>query len=256
MGDALMGTGIASGENRAALAADTAIHSPLLDDISIAGARGILINITGGEDMTLYDVSDATQAVQDAVGEDSETNIIFGAVIDPAMKDKIQVTVIATGFNEEHTRKAPAPTTVAVSKPSLKTAPAEEVKASESKVEQMAINLAVKSHEASRQPEPVAPVKMHVESEVYHEPETKAIPIIESKPELKVVRAPAPEPVVQAHRVAAEPPKAEAAPMQEFPVVFRRENVQKEQIFVSKGQVITHYEDDMDVPTFLRKQMQ
>ncbi len=105
MGDALMGTGYAEGENRAVMAADSAIHSPLLDDISIAGARGILINITGGEDMTLYDVSDATQTVYDAVGEDSETNIIFGAVTDPSMNGKIRVTVIATGFNDESIEK-------------------------------------------------------------------------------------------------------------------------------------------------------
>jgi cell division protein FtsZ len=101
MGDALMGTGYAEGENRAVTASDNAIHSPLLDDISIVGAKGILINITGGEDMTLYDVNDATQTIYDAVGENVETNIIFGAVTDPAMNGKIRVTVIATGFNEE-----------------------------------------------------------------------------------------------------------------------------------------------------------
>jgi cell division protein FtsZ len=101
MGDALMGTGYAEGENRAVTAADNAIHSPLLDDVSIVGAKGILINISGGEDMTLYDVNDATQTIFDAVGENVETNIIFGAVTDPLMNGKIRVTVIATGFNEE-----------------------------------------------------------------------------------------------------------------------------------------------------------
>jgi len=101
MGDAIMGTGIAEGENRAVLAAESAINSPLLDDISIAGARGILINITGGEDLGMYDASDAVEVVNRAIGEDAETNIIFGAVTDPAMKGKIQVTVIATGFNDK-----------------------------------------------------------------------------------------------------------------------------------------------------------
>ncbi|MDR2728835.1 MAG: cell division protein FtsZ, partial [Chitinispirillales bacterium] len=86
MGDALMGTGIAEGDDRAVLAAESAIHSPLLDDISIAGARGLLINITGGDDLGMYDVADATEVVYKAVGKDSETNIIFGAVSDPAMK--------------------------------------------------------------------------------------------------------------------------------------------------------------------------
>jgi len=105
MGDAIMGTGIAEGEDRAVLAAESAIHSPLLDDISIAGARGLLINITGGDDLGMYDVADATEVVYKAVGKDSETNIIFGAVTDPAMKGKIQVTVIATGFNDKEMEK-------------------------------------------------------------------------------------------------------------------------------------------------------
>lgn len=99
-GDAIMGSGFGEGENRAAEAADAAIHSPMLDDVSIAGAKGILINVTGGDDLTLYDVGDATQAIYDAVGEDSDTNIIFGAVTDPAMNNRVQVTVIATGFND------------------------------------------------------------------------------------------------------------------------------------------------------------
>ncbi|MCX7727366.1 MAG: cell division protein FtsZ [Chitinispirillaceae bacterium] len=105
MGDALMGSGFAEGENRAVIAADMAIHSPLLDDISIKGARGILINITGGEDMTLYDVNNATNVIQNEVGEESETNIIFGAVTDPNMNGKISITVIATGFNSSTIEK-------------------------------------------------------------------------------------------------------------------------------------------------------
>lgn len=122
MGDALMGTGYAEGENRAVMAADMAIHSPLLDDVSITGARGVLINITGGDDMTLYDVSDATQTVQDAVGGvDSETNIIFGSVTDPSMNGKIRVTVIATGFNDETIdRKKETAPKLAVKLPSQK----------------------------------------------------------------------------------------------------------------------------------------
>ncbi|MDR0305396.1 MAG: cell division protein FtsZ [Chitinispirillales bacterium] len=102
MGDALMGTGEAEGDNRAVMAAETAIHSPLLDDISIAGARGILINITGDEEMGMYDVAAATEVINKAVGENTETNIIFGAVNDPSMKGKIRITVVATGFNTEH----------------------------------------------------------------------------------------------------------------------------------------------------------
>lgn len=97
MGEAIMGTGIASGEERAVLAAQQAISSPLLDNGSIAGAQGVLVNITGGEDVSLHEVDDATSIIFEEAGEDA--NIIFGAVIDPKMKDKISVTVIATGFN-------------------------------------------------------------------------------------------------------------------------------------------------------------
>lgn len=96
MGAALMGTGEAQGEDRAARAAQQAIGSPLLENVAIAGAKGVLINVTGGPDMTLFDVNDATSRVYDAAGSDA--NIIVGAVIDPAMEGTIRVTVIATGF--------------------------------------------------------------------------------------------------------------------------------------------------------------
>lgn len=96
MGDALMGTGEATGEDRACKAAHDAISSPLLENVSIAGARGVLINVTGGPDMTLFDVNDATSKIYDAAGADA--NIIVGAVIDPKLKDTVRVTVIATGF--------------------------------------------------------------------------------------------------------------------------------------------------------------
>lgn len=98
MGTALMGTGVASGENRAVEAATKAISSPLLENISIKGATGILINITGGPDMTLFEVSEASKLVQEEAHEDA--NIIFGSVIDESMSDEIRVTVIATGFNK------------------------------------------------------------------------------------------------------------------------------------------------------------
>jgi cell division protein FtsZ len=97
MGDAIMGSGIARGEHRAAQAAENAISSPLLEGISIGGAQGVLVNITGGRNMTLLEVSEATQIIHDAAGDDA--NLIFGAVLDDTMSDEIMVTVIATGFN-------------------------------------------------------------------------------------------------------------------------------------------------------------
>ena len=99
MGMALMGTGEARGDNRAVIAAENAIASPLLEDISIEGATGILINITGTSSLTLYEVNAAATLIQEAAHE--EANIIFGSVIDDSLGDKIRVTVIATGFNRE-----------------------------------------------------------------------------------------------------------------------------------------------------------
>ena len=103
MGMALMGTGIGVGENRAKDAAYAAISSPLLEDVSIDGARGVLINITGGTDMTLWEVNEASTLVQEAAHEDA--NIIFGAVIDETMKPgELRVTVIATGLQGDLAR--------------------------------------------------------------------------------------------------------------------------------------------------------
>ncbi|MDP2914346.1 MAG: cell division protein FtsZ [Candidatus Aminicenantes bacterium] len=113
MGVAFMGTGIASGENRAAEAANKAISSPLLIDTSIEGAKGILINITGGNDLTLHEVDKASRMIFKMAHP--EANIIFGAVIDSALKDMVKVTVIATGFDRSAERRtvaqaqAPAP---------------------------------------------------------------------------------------------------------------------------------------------------
>lgn len=97
MGMALMGTGVSSGEHRAVEAAQRAISSPLLEEASIDGAKGVLINITGGNDMTLFEVHEAASVIQEAA--DEEANIIFGTVIDPSMRDEVKVTVIATGFD-------------------------------------------------------------------------------------------------------------------------------------------------------------
>jgi cell division protein FtsZ len=103
-GMALMGTGIASGENRSVEAAQRAISSPLLEDITIEGARGLLINITGGENMTLSEINEATSLVQKEAHEDA--NVIWGMVVDKAMKEEIRVTVIATGFGKKEEKRA------------------------------------------------------------------------------------------------------------------------------------------------------
>ena len=97
MGKAMMGTGEAEGENRAIRAAEAAISNPLLEDTSMAGARGLLINITGGEDMTLFEVDQATNRIREEVAEDA--NIIFGSAIDDSLSGKVRVSVVATGID-------------------------------------------------------------------------------------------------------------------------------------------------------------
>jgi cell division protein FtsZ len=102
-GLALMGTGRASGQSRALSAMQQAISSPLLEDVSIDGATGLLINITGGRDMTLQEVNEALTLVHDAA--DGEAEIIFGSLIDEEIKDEVKITIIATGFVHRDARQ-------------------------------------------------------------------------------------------------------------------------------------------------------
>ena len=109
MGDALMGTGQASGEHRAIEAATQAISSPLLEEVSIDGATGLLVNITGGPKMSLHEIDEATRVVNEAAG--NEANVIFGAVIDDRLGDEIRITVIATGLGGSGSRRRGQPRT-------------------------------------------------------------------------------------------------------------------------------------------------
>jgi len=122
-GAALMGTGFGKGENRAVEAAQEAISSPLLDNISISGAAGVLINITGGMDLAIDEVTTISSIIQEAAGDEAE--IIFGAVHDGSMKEEVRVTVIATGFERQD--QAYAPHTDGVIRPDFR-APRPEVR--------------------------------------------------------------------------------------------------------------------------------
>jgi cell division protein FtsZ len=97
MGVAMMGTAMGEGNSRAVEAAEKAIASPLLEDASVNGARGVIINVTGGPDMSLMEVNEALTIIQEAAHEDA--NIIFGAVVDPQLSGRVKITVIATGFD-------------------------------------------------------------------------------------------------------------------------------------------------------------
>ena len=121
MGMALMGAGVGKGEHRALDAAQKAIASPLLDETSIDGARGILINFTGGSDLSLHEVEEAARVVQEAAHE--EAHIIFGAVIDPSLQDEVRITVIATGFSERKEDNQPSGKVVDMQRPPRPGAP-------------------------------------------------------------------------------------------------------------------------------------
>jgi len=112
MGKAMMGTGEAEGEDRAVKAAEAAISNPLLEDTSMSGARGVLINITGGYDMTLFEVDEAANRIRKEVDEDA--NIIFGSSIDESMNGRLRVSVVATGIDAREAREAERPKLVAV----------------------------------------------------------------------------------------------------------------------------------------------
>ncbi len=103
MGDALMGIGRASGEHRAIEAAQNALNSPILEGMSIYGAQGLLVNVTGGPSMTMFEVSEAVAAIEQAAGDD--VNLIHGVVIDERMEDEMAITVVATGFRRHEERR-------------------------------------------------------------------------------------------------------------------------------------------------------
>jgi len=127
MGMALMGAGHARGENRAIEATQQAISSPLLEEATIQGARGVLINITGGNDLTLFEVNEASSIIRESADEDA--NIIFGAVIDENMHDEMKITVIATGFEREAIAVASAtmPVTLPTTAPRYAPRPADDL---------------------------------------------------------------------------------------------------------------------------------
>ncbi|WP_110096256.1 cell division protein FtsZ, partial [Novacetimonas maltaceti] len=123
MGKAMMGTGEAEGENRAIAAAEGAISNPLLEDTSMGGARGLLINITGGEDLTLFEVDQAANRIREEVAEDA--NIIFGSAIDPNLNGRIRVSVVATGIESAAERVGTTPPAAAPqTPPATESAPA------------------------------------------------------------------------------------------------------------------------------------
>ena len=219
MGMALMGTGIAQGDNRAVEAAQRAISSPLLEETSIEGAHGVLLNISGGHDLTLHEVAEAAKIIADSV--DPEANIISGMVIDEELADEMKVTVIATGFDRSAARAdAPAEVRTAVEswrpqRPSIRVEP-------------------TTSHESSASPS--------------HEPAVREPAAAEPSPPSPTLEAAAPE---SASQPAAPPPAEDPSEIPFYRKVLAHRQGDDPGGYGPNWSNV----DDYDIPTVLRKQM-
>ncbi|MEM1176985.1 MAG: cell division protein FtsZ [Acidobacteriota bacterium] len=279
MGMALMGTGIAKGENRAVEAAQRAISSPLLEDTSIEGAKGVLLNIAGGRDLTLHEVAEAARIIQEAV--DIEANIISGMVIDDQLADEMKVTVIATGFDRSADRpadmdvdavpvirrpQAPAPRPERAPQPAVqvhhrqsprpRAQPRPEPARSEPPREApRAEAVRAESHRPeARRAEPSRPVITHREAPRAAEPAREPTPE-PYRPARPVQAAPAPrQPVIpQQNQTGDEPSQSSFEELDEVPF-YRKALAQR---LADDGGYGPNWSnvDDYDIPTVLRKNM-
>ena len=243
MGMALMGTGVAKGENRAVEAAQRAISSPLLEETSIEGARGVLINIAGGRDLTLHEVAEAARIISDSV--DEEANIISGMVIDDDMSDEMKVTVIATGFDQSAER----PADVGDVAPVVRRPPPRRPEDLQAAMERQAVAARPSARASVRQPaaRPAAP--------------RPAAPRQAAPTPRQPAPAPAPAPMQQQAAYGGHPsqPIVEeqtAPPEVEEDVPFYRKALAMRHLDDSSGYGPNWKNvDDYDIPTVLRKQM-
>jgi cell division protein FtsZ len=206
MGKAMMGTGEADGENRAIRAAEAAISNPLLEDTSMAGARGLLINITGGEDMTLFEVDQAANRIREEVAEDA--NIIFGSAVDDNLAGRIRVSVVATGIDTpiQLTAEpaAPGPRLVAVGGGAQAAAPAVRVEAPRPEHRQATAAQAPQRFPVSAGATAVAYAPQDEEEEQHHQQQA-AMPAPQPRPAQQhplFTQQAAPEPAPQPHRAS------------------------------------------------------
>ncbi|NVB80097.1 MAG: cell division protein FtsZ [Kofleriaceae bacterium] len=244
MGRALMGTGIGQGKKRATEAAEMAISSPLLEDVSIDGATGILINITGGPDLTLHEVNEASSLIQQAAHEDA--NIIFGSVIDPNLSDEVRITVIATGFDR-------AAKTEMIVEPARTMMPAAHTQRSRA---QVTLPYDVSSQTTKEYPAPVAPRQpVKLQAHVVEEPEVQIEWATGDMAEVDTIEnaytnlAPVPE---TDQRMAAG--SGPATPIDGTPLVQpdrKRAQSRPSMKAVLAGEIDT--ESELDVPTFIRR---
>jgi cell division protein FtsZ len=277
MGKAMMGTGEAEGEDRAVKAAEAAISNPLLEDTSMRGARGVLINITGGYDMTLFEVDEAANRIRKEVDEDA--NIIFGSSVDEGMNGRIRVSVVATGIDARDAREAERPKLVAVgggagipvqAVASAAVAPAAPGRAAGGFTPRVAAQpaatpIAARPAQACAAPAKVAPASADVQ------------PVEEP-----VVMAPVAEPLLRTPTAARPAAAPQPAPTSRFGSIFQRATglIRRDlpaEPTVAEAPVVTHQpaprleptaapgprsaprtapqeEMGLDIPTFLRRQ--
>ena len=246
MGRALMGTGIGQGKKRATEAAEMAISSPLLEDVSIDGATGILINITGGPDLTLHEVNEASSLIQQAAHEDA--NIIFGSVIDPNLSDEVRITVIATGFDR-------AAKTEMIVEPARTAMPASQAQRSRA---QVALPYDVSTQITKEYPPPVAPRQpVKLQAHVVEEPDVQIEWATPDMAEVNTLESaltnldPIPEGDLSARMAAGSGP---ATPVDGTPLVQpdrKRAQSRPSMKAVLAGEIDT--ESELDVPTFIRR---
>jgi cell division protein FtsZ len=243
MGRALMGTGVGEGKRRATEAAEMAISSPLLEAVSIEGATGILINITGGPDLTLHEVNEASTLIQNAAHEDA--NIIFGSVIDPNLTDEVRITVIATGFDRAaKTQMIVDSAATNVGKP---------------KAQQLAMPYDVSSQVTKEYPAPVVPPRAPAKPLAQLQADDADIQIAWASTDLDAVEQaleqlggePVPESDLSARLASGSGP---ATPVDGMPLVQpdrKRAQSRPSMKAVLSGEIDT--ESELDVPTFIRR---
>jgi cell division protein FtsZ len=244
MGRALMGSGIGTGKRRATEAAEMAISSPLLEDVNIEGATGILINITGGPDLTLHEVNEASSLIEAAAHDDA--NIIFGSVIDPNLSEEIRITVIATGFDREGRTQMLVPET----KAPVQTGPIGGKRLSASQIQ---LPYDVSTQITKEYPSPIPPARRPAqivdEREVELDVEWDGHDTIEKA--LAGLADPIPEGDVSSRLATGSGPSpTEGVPLVQ-PTERKRAQSRPSMKAVLSGEIDT--ESELDVPTFIRR---
>ena len=248
MGKAMMGTGEATGDRRAIEAAEAAINNPLLDDVSLKGAKGVLINITGGRDLTLYEVDEAASLIRGQVDEDA--NIIVGSALDNDLDGIVRVSVVATGVNTEYVMETKPIPTRYVEEVTAEDAYEEDEFAIEDEYEE---EVAYAPQPAAPQPVPQSVPQQQAPAYVAPKPYPPKIqaPQPAPQPQPQYVPQPAPAPERQLKNVVKKPfgffglKKQKPAPA---PVVKRQAPQQSGDLFGD------NMDEELEIPSFLRRQ--